>query len=225
MSSFGISISNFAWAARILKALSLSCSSLTIEGLERRSLLEDFDLDLSELLDFGELLERELNLDDNLDVLGLKLPEIDLLEDEDLLLEGLEFLLLDEDFCWGFLEAGPLMTPGFSPVCFGEEGRELDDLYEDFEEESFLVLLMVILMPSELDLTMYSEFLTPFLLSPLLFWELLLLLGLSESFLSGRSGEVCADFNLSITAEREPFRFRTCWHLAAVEHVVWLSND
>lgn len=116
------------------------------------------------------------------------------------------------------------MTPGLSPVCFGEEGSD-EDLYdedEDLDEESFLVLLIVILMPSELDLTMYSEFLTPFLLSPLLFWELLF--GLSESFLSGRSGEVCADFNLSITAEREPFRFRTCWHLA-VEHAVWLSND
>lgn len=98
VSSLGISISNFAWAARILNARSLSCSSRTIEGLERLSLLDDFDLDLSELLDFGELLDSELDLEDDFEVLGLRLPEIDLLED-DLLLEGLEFLLLDEDFC------------------------------------------------------------------------------------------------------------------------------
>lgn len=61
----------------------------------------------------------------------------------------------------GFLEAGPEVTPGLRPVwVLGEPLPELpDDDDEDVEEvfESFVrVLLIVIFMPSELCLTMYS---------------------------------------------------------------------
>lgn len=65
----------------------------------------------------------------------------------------------------GFLLAGPELTPGFRPVCvLGELEPELNEalLVILVPPDSFsfdFVLLIVIFMPSELCLTMYSELL------------------------------------------------------------------
>lgn len=71
----------------------------------------------------------------------------------------------DDWFC-DFLDAGPELTPGLSPV-FGEleplfdpgecRDDDDDDVLCDGDDESFVrVLLIVIFMPSELGFTMYS---------------------------------------------------------------------
>lgn len=71
----------------------------------------------------------------------------------------------DEEDVEGFLLAGPELTPGFRPVCvFGELDPELNEALlvrlEPPDSFSFdFVLLIVIFMPSELCLTMYSELL------------------------------------------------------------------
>lgn len=72
--------------------------------------------------------------------------------------------LLDEDEDEGFLLAGPELTPGLRPVwVLGELEPELKEaLLVRLDPDSFsfdLVLFMVIFMPSELCLTMYSELL------------------------------------------------------------------
>lgn len=77
----------------------------------------------------------------------------------------LEIVKPDAGFCTcccGFLEAGPLLTPGFNPVCDLSDpvfadcdfNRPAEDLAISFVR----VLLMVIFMPSKLGFTMYSEF-------------------------------------------------------------------
>lgn len=151
-----------------------------------------------------------------------------------------------------FLEAGPLFTPGLRPDRDFEDGEfdPLDDeddedddrLVPSFDELLFslvLVLFMVIFMPSELGLTMYSEgpLLTdeddpvvffPSLLLPVpLLLEVLSFVWLIDEgcpegvpamlgcpTLNNSSPTFWADFNLSITALNEPFRF-----------LFWLFDD
>lgn len=70
----------------------------------------------------------------------------------------------DDDDEEGFLLAGPELTPGLRPVCvLGELEPELKEaLFVRLVPDSFsfdLVLLMVIFMPSDECLTIYSELL------------------------------------------------------------------
>jgi hypothetical protein len=134
---------------------------------------------------------------DSLDLFGSLLPDDDCCFSEDEPSEPLELDFWKRSFddveellavpllgaldC-DFLLAGPLLTPGFRPVCddLGDELPLGDDDAENEEDLGKLllppslariVLLMVIFMPSELCLTMYSEF----LLLPLPGFALLLL--------------------------------------------------
>lgn len=129
--------------------------------------------------------------------------------------------------CWGFFEAGPLFTPGFNPVwTFGEPEVAI---CEDLEKLGELVLVLLPLtltlldlfslvlglfivsfMPSELVLTMYSEFFaSPAILAPLF---PSLLTGLLLDFeLKSVGTSLCwaltLMFNLSTMADRDPLRF------------------
>lgn len=149
------------------------------------------------------------------------------------------FIFSDDD---DFLDAGPLLTPGFNPVCvfvtvpvagLGAEDVVDDWIVEDDEEvvdnedvdtvvvvleaKSFvLVLLIVNFIPSELGLTIYSVFLFEDegavgagggiggLTIAWGDWGG----GGGVGLLAKTSSDTCcADFNLSITALKDPFRF------------------
>lgn len=141
-----------------------------------------------------------------------------------------------------FLEAGPEITPGFSPVyVLGdpfpddevEEGipppeptepeptKDTDDSLRLllFDLRSFVrVLLIVSFMPSELGFTMYSVgfFMSPDGFLPAGFAEAPAAPGAKfEPELGPSSVQCWAFFNLSMTALSDPLRFLACCWLAS----------